>query len=149
MSITTSMQHEAARAQAETGPAADRAAGTDLPAVPESARLARRFAASVLTQWGLPALVDDVDLVVSELITNALLHARSNRQGGIRLELLRRGDSLVCRVSDGSALPPAPEQAAETAESGRGLLLVQAVSASWGWSYEPHGKVVWAEFDLD
>jgi anti-sigma regulatory factor (Ser/Thr protein kinase) len=149
MSITTSMQHDAARAETGPGPAADRVAGTDLPAVPESARTARRFARAALAQWGLPALVDDVDLVVSELITNALLHARSNRQGGIRLELLRRTDALVCRISDGSALPPAPEQVAETAESGRGLLLVQAVSASWGWSYEPHGKVVWAEFDLD
>jgi anti-sigma regulatory factor (Ser/Thr protein kinase) len=149
MSITTSMHHDAARAQTVLGPAGDRVACTDLSAMPESARIARRFARAVLAQWGLPALVDDVDLVVSELITNALLHARSNRQGGIRLELLCRADSLVCRVSDGSARPPAPGQAAETAESGRGLLLVQAVSASWGWSYEPHGKVVWAEFDLD
>lgn len=149
MSITTSMQHDAARADAGRGPAGDLVAGTDLPAVPESARSARRFARTVLAQWGLPALAEDLDLVVSELITNALLHARSNRQGGIRLDLVRRGLSLVCRVSDGSTLPPTPEQAAETAESGRGLLLVQAVSASWGWSYEPHGKVVWAEFDLD
>lgn len=149
MSITTSMQHDAARADAGRGSAADLVAGTDLAAAPESARVARRFAHTVLAQWGLPAQVDDVDLVVSELITNALLHARSQRQGGIRLELLRRGHSLVCRVADGSTLPPAPEHATETAESGRGLLLVQAVSTSWGWSYEPHGKVVWAEFDLD
>ena len=154
MSIATSMQPESARTDSDRpGEEPARTAGLDLPATPESAGTARHFAHAQLAEWRLAALVDDVDLVISELITNALLHARADRRvsprATIRLDLEYTGNNtLYCRVADDSALPPAPEQAGDTAESGRGLLLVEALSTAWGWSHEAPGKVVWARFDL-
>jgi anti-sigma regulatory factor (Ser/Thr protein kinase) len=152
MSIATAMQPESARTGRQHADESERTAGLDLPTAPESARAARRFAHAALTEWRLTALVDDVDLVISELITNALLHARADRRAAegatIRLDLEYDGDGLYCRVTDNSALPPTPEDAGDTAESGRGLLLVQALSAAWGWKPEGPGKVVWARFDV-
>jgi hypothetical protein len=146
MSIVTS-------ADADTGHTTEptRSTAIGLPPVPESARAARRFAHATLIAWRLDALADDIDLVVSELITNALLHARTGPrppEADIRLELEQRGSVLTCRVSDGSRLPPAKEEASATAESGRGLLLVDALSSSWGWHQGTAGKFVWARFDL-
>jgi len=153
MSIATSMHPESPRTEEEPAGEPTRSAGVDLPTTPESARAGRQFANEILAKWRLVALADDVDLVISELITNALLHARADRRvspdATVRLDLELAGDGLVCRVGDGSALPPTPEEAGETAESGRGLLLVEALSAAWGWSHEAPGKVVWARFDLD
>lgn len=150
MSIATSMQTESTRADEGRQGDPPRSAGLDLPASPQSAGAARRFATAVLADWRLADLADDVDLVISELITNALLHARADQRAsagaGIRLDLEYDGKALTCRVLDGSPLPPTPEQAGDTAESGRGLLLVDALSAEWGWSREASGKVVWARF---
>ncbi|MBS2965290.1 ATP-binding protein [Actinocrinis puniceicyclus] len=145
------MKSEPARTDESRAAEPPRTASLDLPASPQSARAARCFATAALAEWRLSDLSDDVDVVISELITNALLHARADRRAaadaGIRLDLEYDGGTLICRVADGSALPPAPEQAVDTAESGRGLLLVDALSAAWGWSHEPSGKVVWASFD--
>jgi anti-sigma regulatory factor (Ser/Thr protein kinase) len=153
MSIATAMQPESARTRPDRAAPPELTAGLDLPTAPESARAARHFAHAALTEWRLTALADDVDLVISELITNALLHARADRRAvegaSIRLDLEYDGDGLYCRVTDSSALPPTPEEAGDTAESGRGLLLVEALSASWGWKPEAQGKVVWARFDVD
>ncbi len=150
MSIATSMQSESTRADEDRPGEPVRSAGLDLPASPQSAGTARRFATAALAEWRLTALADDVDLVISEL--NALLHARGDRRAaagaGIRLDLEYDGKAVTCRVADGSPLPPTPEQAGDTAESGRGLLLVDALSAAWGWSHEATGKVVWARFDV-
>jgi anti-sigma regulatory factor (Ser/Thr protein kinase) len=155
MSIATSMHPESARTDRDRPGDPPWAAGLDLPAAPQSAGIARRFAAARLAEWGLADLSDDVDLIISELITNALLHARtqlrSDPEAVVRLDLEydRDGEALVCRVADGSPLPPTPEQAADTAESGRGLLLVEALSSAWGWNPVPGGgKVVWARFEL-
>lgn len=147
MSIVTSADTDTGHATEPT-----RSTETDLPPVPGSARAARRFARATLIAWRLDALADDVDIVVSELITNALLHARTGPppgDAGIRLELEQRGRVLTCRVSDGSSLPPTKEEAPATAESGRGLLLVDAISAEWGWHQGAAGKFVWATFHLE
>ena len=120
-----------------------------LDPVPESAGRARRAARTMLTDWGLEHLVEDVDLVVSELVTNALLHGGDGPAGAaapIRLELDLSEGRLTCRVVDASPLPPTPEEATETAESGRGLILVEALAAEWGWQDLPDGKAVWAVF---
>lgn len=117
--------------------------------VPESAGQARRAARTVLTAWDLPALVEDVDLVVSELVTNALLHTGLGPGGAataVRLELELAGDALTCRVVDSSPLPPQPEEADHDAESGRGLILVDALASAWDWEDLPEGKAVWARF---
>ena len=121
-----------------------------LDPVPESAGRARRSARTMLTDWRLGHLVEDVDLVVSELVTNALLHTGASEDGSdkIRLELDLNGRRLTLRVVDSSPLPPMPEEAADTAESGRGLLLVDALAAEWDWEDLPDGKAVWAAFDL-
>lgn len=121
-----------------------------LDPVPESAGRARRSARTMLTDWRLGHLVEDVDLVVSELVTNALLHTDAGEDGAnkIRLELDLNGRRLTLRVVDSSPLPPRPEEAADTAESGRGLLLVDALAAEWDWEDLPDGKAVWAAFDL-
>jgi len=123
----------------------------DLSARPEAAGLARRFAHACLVDWHLDTLTDDVDLVVSELVTNALLHARGDGSPlgvPIRLEVLRHTDSLVCRVTDNCVALPAQGAAGESAENGRGLFLVDALSAQWGWFSGPAGKIVWARFDF-
>lgn len=121
-----------------------------LDPVPESAGRARRSARTMLGDWRLGHLVEDVDLVVSELVTNALLHTGLGEDGAdkIRLELDLNGRRLTLRVVDSSPLPPRPEEAADTAESGRGLLLVDALAAEWDWEDLPDGKAVWAAFDL-
>lgn len=122
-----------------------------LDPVPESAGRARRAARTMLTDWRLERLVEDVDLVVSELVTNALLHSGDLGAGAaapIRFELDLRGRTLTCRVVDSSPLPPRPEEAADTAESGRGLILVDALAAAWDWEDLPDGKSVWASFEF-
>jgi anti-sigma regulatory factor (Ser/Thr protein kinase) len=122
-----------------------------LAPVPESAGHARRSARTMLTSWHLGHLVEDVDLVVSELVTNALLHGGDGLEAPetpIRLELDLGGGRLICRVVDSSPLPPMPEEAADTAESGRGLILVDALASEWDWEDLPDGKAVWAAFEL-
>lgn len=128
-------------------------------------RGARSFCRSTLTQWGLEERFDDVSLVVSELVTNALRHAlpeESRGPGGeseppVRLHLMRWSTRLVCAVRDPSEDRPggsfSPERTAENfdLESGRGLFLVDAYSDSWGWhplAGRLTGKVVWALFLL-
>ncbi|MFF8835589.1 ATP-binding SpoIIE family protein phosphatase [Streptomyces sp. NPDC015130] len=93
--------------------------------------------------WHLDELVTVTELIVSELVTNAVRYGR----GPIRLRLLR-SDALVCEVSDGSLTTPHVRRAAETDEGGRGLQLVTALSDRWGARYETAGKYVWTEQQL-
>lgn len=128
-----------------------RTAAFRLDPVPESAGRARRAVRGLLADWGLGRLVEDVDLVVSELVTNALLHSGEETAGAeepVRFELELRAGRLTARVVDSSPLPPRPEEAADTAESGRGLVLVEALASDWDWEDLPDGKAVWAAFDL-
>lgn len=114
---------------------------------------ARLHARHVLREWGLAALGDDAELVVSELATNGVQASRAMTHAAIRLWLASDRAQVVVCVWDASRQPPVRMDAAEDAEHGRGLLLVEAVSAQWGWfPAEPgspwtdghHGKVVWA-----
>lgn len=138
-----------------------------LPARFEAVRGARSFTRSTLSQWDLDDRFDDVALVVSELVTNALRHALPDEArpcGGeqpesaaVRLHLMRWSTRLVCAVRDPSEDRPggsfAPERTDQNCdlESGRGLFLVDAYSDSWGWhplAGRLTGKVVWALFLL-
>jgi anti-sigma regulatory factor (Ser/Thr protein kinase) len=131
----------------------------------ESVRHARDFTRSALHRWGLGGLFDDVALVASELVTNALRHAMGVQSAGcgriavpaqqsgqpvaivpIRLSLVRRLPQVVCAVSDPSNQGPVARAADFSAESGRGLHLVDSFSDSWGWHPVAAGKVVWALF---
>ena len=104
---------------------------------------ARRFTTDTLVAWSRGDLVDDAAVVVSELASNAVVHARSEftvtvaraADGGIRIS-----------VRDASPLLPRPRYAAALAGSGRGLGLVTAMATDWGTDELAHGKVVWADF---
>jgi anti-sigma regulatory factor (Ser/Thr protein kinase) len=133
-------------------PPAPKAMSVGLSAVPESVKEARDFARSVLLSWGLAGMYDDVRLVVSELVTNALRYAAAyaaDRSGDtpIRLSLLRTGGRLTCAVTDPCDQIPVRREPDWVAQSGRGLHLVEAFSHSWNWApLSSHGKVVWACF---
>ncbi|GLW05921.1 hypothetical protein Misp01_10510 [Microtetraspora sp. NBRC 13810] len=99
---------------------------------------ARAFARAALTRWRLDAVAPTVELLVSELVTNAIRHAR--RPIGLRLA---RDGGLLCEVSDGDATMPELRQPDPTAENGRGLHLVAAFSARWGACRTRSGKIVW------
>ncbi|MEV5152019.1 ATP-binding protein [Streptomyces werraensis] len=143
--------------------AASDAASCALHARYEAVREARHFTRGTLDQWHLGDRFDDVCLVVSELVTNALRHALPANtphlaapEPPVRLHLMRWTERLVCAVRDPSDEGPVtrePEDLAEdcSAESGRGLFLVDSFSDSWGWhplAGALSGKVVWALFRL-
>ena len=116
-----------------------------------SVRRARDFTHATLRRWGLASLSDDIGVVVSELLTNALRHACKDGgcDGGwpIRLGLLCPGSCLLCAVGDPSAEIPVMREPDYLAETGRGLHVVASLSDSWGWTVPGQdGKVVWALF---
>ena len=107
---------------------------------------ARRFTRATLTSWGLTALTDVSELLVSELVTNALRHAGPPRQ----LRLFR-DRSLTVEVADAAHQLPLLRQLDENAtevESGRGMRLVNELAHRWGSRTTRHGKVVWFELEL-
>ncbi|CAM5585419.1 ATP-binding SpoIIE family protein phosphatase [Streptomyces narbonensis] len=122
--------------------ASDMASWT-LPENPRAAGQARVLIREQLTLWQLEDLLMATELIVSELVTNAVRYGR----GPIRLRLLR-SDSLVCEVADGSLTTPHVRRAAETDEGGRGLQLVTALAHRWGARYGTAGKYVWTEQQL-
>ena len=116
-----------------------------LGADPGSAALARRFTAETLGGWGATELTETAVLLVSELVTNAVLHARSaselvvrSVESGIRVEL-----------RDDSPLAPSLKSYSLEAGTGRGLLLVESLAARWGSQPDALGKSVWFELDHD
>ncbi|MGW0824354.1 ATP-binding protein [Streptomyces sp. NPDC002845] len=144
------------------------AASCALPARYEAVREARQFTRGTLGQWDIGDRFDDVCLVVSELVTNALRHGLSpldaprtprvprvpgqGQEPPVRLHLMRWSERLVCAVRDPSHdTPVAGDSDDFSAESGRGLFLVDSFADSWGWhplAGTLSGKVVWALFRL-
>ncbi|GAA0651703.1 SpoIIE family protein phosphatase [Streptomyces thermocarboxydovorans] len=114
-----------------------------LPREPRSVGRAREFARSQLLHWDMEALVDTTELLVSELVTNALRYG----EGEIRLRLLL-DRTLVCEVWDSGLVQPRRRRARDTDEGGRGLQLVGLLSAAWGSRRTPRGKTVWFELPL-
>ncbi|MEU9570643.1 SpoIIE family protein phosphatase [Streptomyces massasporeus] len=110
--------------------------------LPDAVMHARRFSARTLRSWGIAAEADTVLLVVSELVTNALVHT----QGAVRVELTLAADRLRVTVSDSSPRAPAKPVVVDwESTGGRGLFLVEAVSAAWGSVPVGGGKQVWSE----
>jgi anti-sigma regulatory factor (Ser/Thr protein kinase) len=115
-----------------------------------TAGAAREFARSVTRRWRIAECCEDLPLVVSELLTNALRHT-TPRPGGwpVRVGLFQASlrSSLLCAVCDpGPGLPMSPVPH-ELAESGRGLQVIEELSENWGCTAPGHsGKVVWASF---
>ena len=119
----------------------------ELGALPGAAPCARLHARQVLWEWGLTAFSERIELLVSELVTNAMRISRATAQYlPVRLWVVSDREQIVIFVWDASPLPPAPADAGGDVENGRGLLIVQAVSTQWGWEFPPGlgGKVVWA-----
>lgn len=136
------------------------AASCALPPRYEAVREARQFTRGTLDQWRLGERFDDVCLVVSELVTNALRHGLPTGSGGclaqdppVRLHLMRWTERLVCAVRDPSHDSPVAGDSEDfSAESGRGLFLVDSFADSWGWhplGGALSGKVVWALFQVE
>ncbi len=119
----------------------------DLGAVPTAPGCARAWAREILWEWQLARLADAAEVVVSELVTNAMLTSRRVGRPFLRLILTRDQGELVILVRDYCPGIPRPRDAGEEDENGRGLLLVAAMSGRSGW-YPPDdgtpGKVVWA-----
>ncbi|MFD7055358.1 ATP-binding protein [Streptomyces mirabilis] len=113
------------------------------PGDQSAVRSARTLAARQLTEWGLQGLQDATQLIVSELVTNAIRHGT----GQIELRLVRH-QVLTCEVSDTGPSTPRPRRARTMDENGRGLFLVTNLCRRWGSRPVPGGKVVWADQDL-
>ncbi len=119
----------------------------ELGALASAVPCARLHARQVLREWGLGNLGDSAELLVTELVTNAVRASRdAGRDSAVRLWLLSDSAQLLILVWDASPQPPVLTDAGDEAEHGRGLMLVEAVSEQWGWSptEEGDGKFVWA-----
>jgi anti-sigma regulatory factor (Ser/Thr protein kinase) len=121
----------------------EQVAAWELPSDPAVVADARRTATRQLARWGLDELAFTTELVVSELVTNAMRYAT----GSIRLRLIRER-ALVCEVLDGGATAPHLRHPRTTDEGGRGLLLVSQLTQRWGTRFLPQGKIIWAEQSL-
>jgi len=107
----------------------------------EGGRRARAMAVEAARAAGRPDLADDAALVITELVTNAVLHAN----GYVGADVRPTPDGLRIEVSDASPLPPVMGRESDEALTGRGLYMVSALAARWGVEPRPNGKVVWAE----
>ncbi|MEV2213028.1 SpoIIE family protein phosphatase [Streptomyces sp. NPDC050997] len=122
---------------------ADSVGDWTLPREPRSVGKAREYARNQLIRWDMEPLVDTTELLVSELVTNALRYG----EGEIRVRLLL-DRTLVCEVWDSGLVQPRRRRARDTDEGGRGLQLVGLLSAAWGSRRTPRGKTVWFELPL-
>ncbi|MEV7416975.1 SpoIIE family protein phosphatase [Streptomyces sp. NPDC089919] len=117
----------------------DRVAEWEVPDELSAVGEIRNDAVRRLEAWGLPELVFPAELILSELITNALRYGSAP----VRVRLLN-DQGLTCEVWDGSSTAPHLRYAATTDEGGRGLFLVARMSSRWGTRYTREGKVIWA-----
>ncbi len=138
------------------GSAPRRQALLELPAVPRSVPVARACAREVLAEWGLSALGETAELLVSELVTNAIQVSRQlTSSPDVWLGLTSAASKILIAVWDASqqpiivSSPAGPPDLQE--ESGRGLFLVEQLSEEWGcyWPEDGPGKVVWCTVDSE
>ncbi|GAB2835526.1 ATP-binding protein [Lentzea nigeriaca] len=105
---------------------------------------ARQVVRDAATSWGLSEdLADDAQLVVTELVSNGIDHG----EGLITLTVSRRNSGMLVEVHDESSKQPLVRPVDPSSARGRGMQLVQALSARWGTTPDPRGKVVWAELE--
>jgi anti-anti-sigma regulatory factor len=137
-SVPTYPNEELARAAFARRPA-PRRLQLSLEPVPSATAAARGLVDEACTRWRLPAVADAAALIATELVANAVRHAHTQIVFGVahRLSFLH----LSCR--DCNSDPPLRRDAGDD-ETGRGLLIIESMAASWGFSPTPDGKVVWA-----
>ncbi len=121
-----------------------RVAKWDVPSDPGAVATVRERCGEKLREWGLEDLQFTTELIVSELVTNAIRYGAPP----VRVRLLH-ARSLICEVSDSSSTSPRLRRAATTDEGGRGLFLVAQFAQRWGRRYTPDGKIIWAEQPLE
>ncbi|WP_345964110.1 SpoIIE family protein phosphatase [Streptomyces sp. BRB040] len=112
----------------------------DVPSDPRAVAGVRRECARRLREWGLEEAAFTLELILSELLTNAIRYG--TEPIGVRL---LHDTTLTCEVSDAGSTSPRVRRAASTDEGGRGLFLVAHYAQRWGTRYTPDGKVIWAE----
>ncbi|GAA4988162.1 SpoIIE family protein phosphatase [Kitasatospora paranensis] len=122
---------------------ASQVATWEVPPDPALVAETRRIAIEQLAAWGLHEAAFVTELVVSELVTNAIRYGRPP----IQLRLINDA-TLICEVSDASSTVPHLRRARTFDEGGRGLLLVAQLTHAWGTRQTPHGKTIWAEQSL-
>jgi anti-sigma regulatory factor (Ser/Thr protein kinase) len=117
-----------------------------LPGTPGSVPVARSRVRAALAVHGLSEYADDAEVIVSELVTNAVQHACDNGTMTIGVTLTAAGSpaAVTVAVSDSSRNDPIRRDTPPGSEQGRGLQIVQALSAHWGWRQEDGGKAVFA-----
>ena len=123
----------------------------ELAALPSAVSCARGHIRSVAHECGLADLADTAALLASEIVTNAVQASGSLRTAGppvVKLWIASDGESLVIRVWDASQAMPVRQEAGPGDDSGRGLMIIEALSADWGSYPEADGKVVWATISL-
>jgi signal transduction histidine kinase len=132
----------------------------ELAAVPAAVGHARRFTRRQLIRWRLDELIDDVELLVSELLSNAVKatgafaapasspEPRDDRGAVVIVRFRLAGTDLYVEVSDSDPAPPVPADPAELDQHGRGLHLVAALSDDWGHYAAETGKTVWIRNDI-
>ena len=130
----------------------------ELGALPTAVPCARLHARQLVWEWGLNGLADSTELLVSELVTNAVkTTAGQEDQAVVSLRLSSDNARVLTEVWDADPQPPAPKDLGEDGmpdpqkEGGRGLFLVAALSRRWDWylTQDPTGKVVWCEVDAE
>jgi serine phosphatase RsbU (regulator of sigma subunit)/PAS domain-containing protein/anti-sigma regulatory factor (Ser/Thr protein kinase) len=122
---------------------ADRIAEWPVPSDPAAVAEVRAAVTRKLAEWGLDELTFTTELILSELVTNAI------RYGGAPIQVrMLRDRNLICEVYDSSSTSPHLRYATMTDEGGRGLFLVAQLADRWGTRYLPAGKVIWAEQPL-
>jgi anti-sigma regulatory factor (Ser/Thr protein kinase) len=124
--------------------AAERDERAEFPGRPNSIRAARHFAREVFGNWGLDGHAEVGLLIVSELATNAVVHARSD----FEVRLQRTGSAVRISVRDASSSLPEPRPFSADSISGRGLAIVTAFSDRWGSQGYAGGKEVWADITV-
>ena len=122
---------------------ADRIAEWTVPSDPAEVSRIRNEGAAQLAAWDLEDIAFSAELILSELVTNAIRYGAEP----IKVRLLR-DEQLICEISDGSSTSPHLRYAATTDEGGRGLFLVAQFAERWGTRYTERGKVIWAELPL-
>ncbi|MFF1306049.1 SpoIIE family protein phosphatase [Streptomyces sp. NPDC058307] len=123
---------------------ADQTAAWDLASDPAIVAQARKHATDQLTAWGLDHAAFVTELIVSELVTNAIRYGKPP----IHLRLIHDGSTLICEVFDSRNTSPHLRRARAFDEGGRGLLLVAQLSERWGTRHATTGKTIWAEQSL-
>lgn len=121
--------------------AADQVAEWEVESDPAAVATVRAAVTGSLARWDLDEAAFTTELILSELLTNAIQHASAP----VRVRLLRDRARLVCEVSDSSSTSPHLRYAATTDEGGRGLFLVAQLADRWGTRYTRDGKVIWTE----